>query len=94
MRLGQAQGVDEQRPQGVELVSDRTGAAAHLGGEVREQQLERPVDEVLREHAKPRRQGVVLALAGELLEEGGGAVALGGEGHALTVAPPPPPQGS
>ena len=67
VRLGQSQRVDQQRVQRGELVRHRARAAADLGGEVREQQLERAVDEALGELAQPRRQRVVLALAGELL---------------------------
>ena len=83
VRLGQPQRVDQQRAQRGQLVGHLAGAAAHLGGEVREQQLQRAVDEALGELAQPRRQRVVLALARELLQEGRSAVALGGNGHAL-----------
>ena len=54
VRLGQSQRVDQQRVQRGELVRHRARAAAHLGGEVREQQLERPVDEAL---ASSRKRG-------------------------------------
>ena len=88
VRLGQPQRVDQQRAQRGELVGHVAGAAAHLGGEVREQQLQRPVDEALGELAQPRRQRVVLALARELLQKRRNADTLRGNGHALTVAAP------
>ena len=79
MRLGQPQRVDEQRAQRGQLVGHCAGAAAHLRCEVREQQLQRSVDKALAELTQPRRQRVLLTLPSELLQEGSGAIALGGE---------------
>ena len=86
VRLGQPQRVDQQRAQRGELVGHRAGAAADLGGEVREQQLQRAMDEALGELAQPRRQRVLLALPGELLQERRGADALGGNGHGVDTS--------
>ena len=78
---GQAQGVDEQPAQRGELFGDVARAPPDLRREVREEQLEHTMHEDLGEFVQPRRQRVVLSLAGEQVRERGGSIALAGKGH-------------
>ena len=79
--LGEPQGMGEQVAEGGELVGDVAGLAAHLGGEVGEEELQRLVDDLLADDAQLGWERVLLALASELVEEQRGEVALGGGGH-------------